>query len=85
MQFEKKKEIYLLRKAKDKNILKLLWIFFTNSINGQPTIVTKDPAFQYVIGQRRTFSEGDVKMINTMYPCGKCLSCFFQRKIMINH
>jgi len=52
------------------------------SINGQPTIVTKDPAFQFVIGQRRTFSEGDVQMINTMYPCGDPLrhsfSCGFE-------
>ncbi|CAK8678189.1 unnamed protein product [Clavelina lepadiformis] len=39
------------------------------SNNGEKTIVTIDPAFQDVIGQRRTFSEGDVDMINRMYSC----------------
>jgi len=52
------------------------------SINGQPTITTKDPAFQDVIGQRRTFSPGDVDMINRMYPCADPLkysySCGFE-------
>nr|XP_002123301.1 meprin A subunit alpha-like isoform X1 [Ciona intestinalis] len=43
------------------------------SSNGQPTIVTLDPAFQDVIGQRRTFSEGDVTKINRMYKCGDTL------------
>jgi len=39
--------------------------------NGEPTIVTKDPKFQDVIGQRRTFSEGDVTKISRMYHCSK--------------
>ncbi|XP_064646414.1 zinc metalloproteinase nas-13-like [Lineus longissimus] len=39
------------------------------SFNGKSTIVTKDPAFQKVIGQREGFSFRDVKMINLMYDC----------------
>jgi len=52
------------------------------SMNGEKSIVTHDPAFQDVIGQRRTFSEGDADMINRMYPCGDPLrvsySCGFE-------
>lgn len=39
--------------------------------NGEPTIVTRDPEFQDVIGQRRTFSYGDSTKINRMYNCSK--------------
>lgn len=41
------------------------------SISGDPTIVTLDPAFQDVIGQRLTFSRGDSTKINRMYNCSK--------------
>jgi len=54
------------------------------SNNGEKTILTRDPAFQGVIGQRRTFSIGDVDMINRMYPCGDPLrhsySCNFEEE-----
>ncbi|CAK8678188.1 unnamed protein product [Clavelina lepadiformis] len=54
------------------------------SNNGKKTIVTVDPAFQDVIGQRRTFSEGDVDVINRMYSCADPLrvsyTCNFEEE-----
>ena len=41
--------------------------YFTS--NGGPTILTKNPADQNRIGQRKGFSEVDKKQINLMY-CG---------------
>jgi len=52
------------------------------SNNGEKTIVTRDPKFQDVIGQRRDFSDGDISMLNKMYPCHDPLrisySCGFE-------
>jgi len=52
------------------------------SNNGQKTIVTRDPKFQDVIGQRRDFSDGDISMLNKMYPCSDPIrisySCGFE-------
>lgn len=42
------------------------WAF---SSNRKPTITTKDPAMQKVIGNRRGFSEIDKIQINRMYKC----------------
>nr|XP_039261435.1 meprin A subunit beta-like [Styela clava] len=43
------------------------------STTGDPTIVTRDPAFQDIIGQRLTFSKGDTDKINRMYKCSDTL------------
>ncbi|XP_078488569.1 meprin A subunit alpha-like [Ciona intestinalis] len=59
------------------------------STNGGKTIITRDPAFQDVIGQRRTFSEGDVTMINRMYPCSdplrKSYTCNFEEEAICGY
>nr|XP_002128075.1 meprin A subunit alpha-like [Ciona intestinalis] len=59
------------------------------SNNGGKTIITRDPAFQDVIGQRRTFSEGDVTMINRMYPCSDPLrvsyTCNFEEEAICGY
>lgn len=34
-------------------------------------VITKDPAFANVIGQRLSLSEGDIMRINNMYNCPK--------------
>lgn len=39
------------------------------SIDGNATIITRDPAFQDVIGQRSGFSVGDVTKLSRMYEC----------------
>uniref|UniRef100_A0A3Q3FW15 Metalloendopeptidase n=1 Tax=Kryptolebias marmoratus TaxID=37003 RepID=A0A3Q3FW15_KRYMA len=44
---------------------------FTNG-NGS-TIITSDPKFQDVIGQRLEMSPGDVQELNLLYKCSKCL------------
>ncbi|XP_039248817.2 meprin A subunit alpha-like isoform X2 [Styela clava] len=43
------------------------------SIDGNPTIRTRDPELEDVIGQRATFSEGDITKINRMYGCSDTL------------
>ena len=45
-----------------------LFQFFTK--NGEPTLVTKDPAFQDVIGHQSSLSFNDVKAANIVYQCG---------------
>ncbi|XP_074058170.1 meprin A subunit beta-like [Macrotis lagotis] len=49
-----------------------------------PTIVTKDPYFMDVIGQRMDFSAFDVKRVNQRYNCSSSLtfmdSCDFERE-----
>lgn len=56
------------------------------SVNGNPTIVTRDPAFQTLIGQRKTFSKGDTEKINRMYQCSDTLlysyNCNFDDEAM---
>uniref|UniRef100_A0A3Q3AUR0 Metalloendopeptidase n=1 Tax=Kryptolebias marmoratus TaxID=37003 RepID=A0A3Q3AUR0_KRYMA len=44
---------------------------FTNG--NEPTIITRDPKFQDVIGQRLDMSPGDVQELNLLYKCSKCL------------
>lgn len=44
---------------------------FSNG-NGS-TIITKDPQFQDVIGQRLEMSPSDVRELNLLYKCSKCL------------
>jgi len=74
------KMVYNFRKQKASNIdsygtnydlLSIMhypdWAF---SKNGKPTIVTKDPSMQKVIGNRRGFSKIDIVQINRMYKCG---------------
>lgn len=39
------------------------------SSNGEPTIVTNDPAYQHVIGQRVGLSRRDIEKMNRMYEC----------------
>lgn len=39
------------------------------SMNGQKTIITKDPAYQKVIGRGRRLSDADIAKINIMYNC----------------
>lgn len=46
---------------------------FSNG-NGS-TIITTDPGFQDVIGQRLEMSPSDVLELNLLYKCGKCSSC----------
>ncbi|CAK8685516.1 unnamed protein product [Clavelina lepadiformis] len=59
------------------------------SSNDQPTIITYDDAFQDVIGQRRTFSRGDVTKINRMYKCSDALrvsyNCNFEKESMCGY
>lgn len=43
---------------------------FTNG-NGS-TIITKDPKFQNLIGQRLEMSTRDVQELNLLYKCSKC-------------
>lgn len=45
--------------------------YFTNG-NGS-TIITKDPKFQNLIGQRVEMSTSDVQELNLLYKCSKCL------------
>ncbi len=40
------------------------------SSNGKPTITTKDPAYQDVIGQRAGFSKQDIAALKVAYQCG---------------
>ena len=49
-----------------------LYVFLTiqaSSVKGQPTIKTKDPFMQYVIGRADKLSFYDYKGINLMYGC----------------
>ncbi|XP_060533365.1 hatching enzyme 1.2-like [Cylas formicarius] len=39
------------------------------SVNGQPTIIPKDPSKAEKMGQREGFSRGDLAKINQMYKC----------------
>lgn len=50
--------------------------------NGAMTIKTKDPKYQYAIGQDENFSKMDVIQINKMYQCSKCI---MDRKIRFNN
>lgn len=43
------------------------------SIDGNSTIITRDPEFQDVIGQRSGFSVGDVTKLSRMYGCSQPL------------
>lgn len=45
---------------------------FSNG-NGS-TIITKDPKFQDVIGQRLEVSPSDVLELNLLYKCSKCIN-----------
>uniref|UniRef100_A0A3Q3G7S9 Metalloendopeptidase n=1 Tax=Kryptolebias marmoratus TaxID=37003 RepID=A0A3Q3G7S9_KRYMA len=47
---------------------------FTNG--NEPTIITRDPKFQDVIGQRLDMSPGDVQELNLLYKCSKCLKMY---------
>lgn len=49
---------------------------FTN--NSQPTIITKDPTFQNIIGKAKTASQNDYKKICGIYGCSKCLGIPWQ-------
>lgn len=40
------------------------------------TIMTIDPKFQDVIGQRLEMSSSDVQELNLLYSCSKCLEIF---------
>ncbi|CAD5124318.1 DgyrCDS12605 [Dimorphilus gyrociliatus] len=43
------------------------------SMNGKPTIITKDKSKQYLIGTAKGLSFRDIKVLNLMYKCGaKC-------------
>jgi meprin A len=35
----------------------------------RPTIITKDPRYQSIIGKTQKLSEGDITRLNRMYPC----------------
>ena len=37
------------------------------SVNGEPTIVTHDPQFQDLIGQRASYTADDIDYINLLY------------------
>ncbi|MDF4971668.1 M12 family metallopeptidase, partial [Vibrio parahaemolyticus] len=41
------------------------------------TIITIDPEFQDVIGQRLEMSPSDVQELNLLYSCSKCLEVLF--------
>ncbi|XP_041349464.1 zinc metalloproteinase nas-13-like [Gigantopelta aegis] len=45
------------------------------STNGQRTIITKNPAFQNIIGNRRGLSFRDIKLANIMYSCAASSGC----------
>lgn len=39
-----------------------------------PTIITKQPEYQKIIGQRLEMSPQDALMLNKLYGCSKCVS-----------
>ena len=45
--------------------------YFSNGNGDRRTIITKDPEFQNVIGQRLEMSSGDMLKLNRLYQCGK--------------
>lgn len=46
----------------------------TFSTSSEPTIVTKIPHFMDIIGQRMSFSAGDLSKINQLYNCSQSSS-----------
>lgn len=57
-------------------------------VPGLITIITKQPEFQDVIGQRLEMSSNDVLKLNRMYSCSKCwialLECLLIMLILYN-
>lgn len=68
--YENAKRCYLSCKTHTHTYIFIIYIS-PYSIDGNSTIITRDPAFQDVIGQRSGFSVGDVTKLSRMYDCCK--------------
>ena len=48
----------------------ICFMFQAFTVNGYPTIITKDKNYQDTIGQRKGLSFSDIAITNKMYNCG---------------